>query len=166
MTHSMDLDWGLAVYAVYLNMLNCGRGSMVELELPKLATRVRFPSPAPKANTSACASYSASAFALLATDSIRLLRAIEWNQFFRISFRNYVTASEASHETIGQRRSLMGVRTSCVELPKLVTRVRFLLPASQLSQASPSAAFTLCSKTECETCTANRLFIAKQDDIG
>lgn len=24
-----------------------GRGSMVELELPKLATRVRFPSPAP-----------------------------------------------------------------------------------------------------------------------
>ena len=25
----------------------CGRGSMVELELPKLTTRVRFPSPAP-----------------------------------------------------------------------------------------------------------------------
>ena len=26
----------------------CGRGSMVELELPKLTTRVRFPSPAPR----------------------------------------------------------------------------------------------------------------------
>lgn len=27
----------------------CGRSSMVEQELPKLLTRVRFPSPAPKA---------------------------------------------------------------------------------------------------------------------
>ncbi len=35
-----------ARYAI-LSTLNCGRGSMVELELPKLTTRVRFPSPAP-----------------------------------------------------------------------------------------------------------------------
>lgn len=33
--------------ALYCHSLNCGRGSMVELELPKLTTRVRFPSPAP-----------------------------------------------------------------------------------------------------------------------
>ena len=26
---------------------HCGRDSMVELQLPKLSTRVRFPSPAP-----------------------------------------------------------------------------------------------------------------------
>ena len=32
---------------LYCHPLNCGRGSMVELELPKLTTRVRFPSPAP-----------------------------------------------------------------------------------------------------------------------
>lgn len=33
---------------IYCHPLDCGRGSMVELELPKLTTRVRFPSPAPK----------------------------------------------------------------------------------------------------------------------
>ena len=33
--------------ALYYHSLICGRGSMVELELPKLTTRVRFPSPAP-----------------------------------------------------------------------------------------------------------------------
>ena len=33
---------------IYCHSLDCGRGSMVELELPKLTTRVRFPSPAPK----------------------------------------------------------------------------------------------------------------------
>ena len=33
---------------LYCHSLNCGRGSMVELELPKLTTRVRFPSPAPQ----------------------------------------------------------------------------------------------------------------------
>lgn len=33
---------------LYCLSLNCGRGSMVELELPKLVTRVRFPSPAPQ----------------------------------------------------------------------------------------------------------------------
>ena len=33
--------------ALYCLSLNRGRGSMVELELPKLTTRVRFPSPAP-----------------------------------------------------------------------------------------------------------------------
>ena len=33
--------------ALYSLSLNRGRGSMVELELPKLTTRVRFPSPAP-----------------------------------------------------------------------------------------------------------------------
>ena len=32
---------------LYCHSLNCGHGSMVELELPKLTTRVRFPSPAP-----------------------------------------------------------------------------------------------------------------------
>ena len=32
---------------LYCHSQNCGRGSMVELELPKLTTRVRFPSPAP-----------------------------------------------------------------------------------------------------------------------
>ena len=32
---------------LYCHSLDCGRGSMVELELPKLTTRVRFPSPAP-----------------------------------------------------------------------------------------------------------------------
>ena len=34
--------------ALYCLSLNRGRGSMVELELPKLVTRVRFPSPAPE----------------------------------------------------------------------------------------------------------------------
>ena len=36
---------------LYCHSLDCGRGSMVELELPKLVTRVRFPSPAPKKRT-------------------------------------------------------------------------------------------------------------------
>lgn len=34
--------------ALYYLSLNCGRDSMVEFQLPKLTTRVRFPSPAPE----------------------------------------------------------------------------------------------------------------------
>ncbi len=39
--------------ALYYHSLICGRGSMVELELPKLTTRVRFPSPAPSHHSGA-----------------------------------------------------------------------------------------------------------------
>ena len=73
---------------LYCHSLDCGRGSMVELELPKLVTRVRFPSPAPKKRTAMVSRHCRFSFVGLKlkrrnrTDEVEFRRkTVQWTVF-------------------------------------------------------------------------------------